>query len=516
MRRGPVLGVAIAWAIACGLGPDEHGDHGDHGDHGHDAAEDPRPGRSVTVYEDGLELFMEYPAFVVGQESPLVAHFTDARDPEGFTWVTSGRVMATLAYAAGGEDVFIADELLRNGIFKPIVKPSKPGEATLTLALVGDVGGTVHVGTVVVHDSIDAAVRAGEDPEPDEPTVGYLKEAQWKTVYATAPAEKRSLRASVRATGEIRAPVGASAEIDAPFAGRIEVQSPRLLGQRVREGEVLGLLVPIAGERGALEADRARAEVDLALAEKAAARAESLYPDVISRREVDIAKADVEIARAQLSAASRGVGAWRGSGGAGFELRAPIDGVIAFTGVEPGHTVAAGARLLSIVDGSRLWLVAHVFESDAARVAGTPGAMFTVSGRDEPVLVDASTGGETVAVGAAIVADTRTLPVIYAFPNPGDLVPGMFAKVRVFSAETTDGVAIPAKAVVDDGGFPTVFVMDGGESFFKRRVTLGVRDGDHVQVLAGVAAGERVVSRGAWEVKLSTTAGGIPEHGHQH
>jgi cobalt-zinc-cadmium efflux system membrane fusion protein len=43
-----------------------------------------RPSLVVTVYESGLELFMEYPALVVGQDSPLVAHFTDARDPAGF------------------------------------------------------------------------------------------------------------------------------------------------------------------------------------------------------------------------------------------------------------------------------------------------------------------------------------------------------------------------------------------------------------------------------------------------
>ncbi len=58
--------------------------------------------------------------------------------------------------------------------------------------------------------------------------------------------------------------------------------------------------------------------------------------------------------------------------------------------------------------------------------------------------------------------------------------------------------------------------MDGGESFFKRRVTLGARDGDRVAIEAGVSPGERVVSRGAWEVLLSTSAGGIPAHGHQH
>jgi len=96
------------------------------------------------------------------------------------------------------------------------------------------------------------------------------------------------------------------------------------------------------------------------------------------------------------------------------------------------------------------------------------------------------------------------------------LKPGMFARVTVFTGEGSDGVVIPAAAVIDDGGRPTVFVMEGGESFYKRVVRLGARDGDRVQVLAGVAPGERVVSAGADEVHLSTVSGAIPAHGHAH
>jgi multidrug efflux pump subunit AcrA (membrane-fusion protein) len=172
--------------------------------------------------------------------------------------------------------------------------------------------------------------------------------------------------------------------------------------------------------------------------------------------------------------------------------------------------------VVEVVDAGQLWLQARVFEIDAARVRGTSGAMFRVAGRAEPVVVDEAHGGGVLAVGPAVDPIDRTVPVLFELPNPGDLLPGSYADVRVFTAETVDAIAVPAQAVVDDGGFPVVFVMDGGESFFKRRVTLGVRDGDRVAVTSGVAPGERVVSRGAYEVLLSTAAGGIPAHGHQH
>jgi multidrug efflux pump subunit AcrA (membrane-fusion protein) len=75
---------------------------------------------------------------------------------------------------------------------------------------------------------------------------------------------------------------------------------------------------------------------------------------------------------------------------------------------------------------------------------------------------------------------------------------------------------IPASAVVDDGGRATVFVMEGGESFYKRVVRIGARDGERLQVLSGITAGERVVSAGAYEVHLSTVSGAMPAHGHAH
>lgn len=500
----PVATSLLLFLVACGSTDPEH-------------AEGERPDLSVTLYQDGLELFMEYPAFVVGEESPLVAHFTDARDPEGFEWVTTGRVTATLDYTGGGQDVFVAEKLLRSGIFKPIIVPTKAGPGTLTLTLEGEqVAGTVQVGEVVVHPDEAAAVAAAPPEEAGEPTVGYLKESQWKTLYATAPAERRVLRGSVRATGEVRAPAGKEAQVLAPFAGRVAADAPMLPGQAVVKGDRIARIEALSGDPGTLSSDRVRATSDLAMAQKAAERAQRLYPDVISAKDRDAALADVEAAQARLASLSRGLGAWSGGSGAGFDIRAPFDGTIAFVNASPGDVIEAGTPVVSFVDARELWLEARVYEGDAGKVADSPGAMITVAGRVDPVLVDASTGGSRIAFGSAVDPSDRTVPIVYAFPNPGDLLPGMVAKVRVLTAAARDAVSIPAAAVVDDGGFPTVFVMDGGESFFKRRVVLGVRDGDQVEVLGGVSEGERVVSRGGWEIKLATTAGAIPEHGHQH
>lgn len=518
---------------ALGAGCDRGHEHapGDEG-HGQGASAEPpeRPGHTVTVYENGLELFMEYPAFVVGMESPLVAHFTDARDAEGFVWITTGRVVATLRYHAGGEETFVADKLLRNGIFKPVVKPTKAGDATLTLTLEGEqLSATVAAGAVVVHPDLATAMKSAAEEAAGEPVVGYLKESQWKTQYATAVAAPRVLQGGISANGELMPVAGQSAELAAPVAGRVVVgEKVPFVGQAVKRGEVLLSVVPTAmaasTDRSSLELETSRAGAELGLAERELKRAEELFAaKAVPEKQLEAARAALGVAQARVAAANRQLGLYQaaqGGGGSGggsaFDLRSPIDGVVFFARVTRGAVVDAGELLVAVVNADKLWLEAKVYESDVAKVADSPGAVFTVAGFEREFLVDESTG-RRVAVGAVVDPATRTVPVIYQLENPGGaLKPGMFAKVTLLTGATIQGVAIPQQAIVDDNGQPTVFVMDGGESFFKRRVKLGVRSGGFVQVLDGVKEGERVVSRGAYEVKLATTAGGIPEHGHQH
>lgn len=520
LRLLPVLLLSLA----CGGFELPHG-HDHEGAHGEEA-EDPRPDNAVTLYAGGLELFMEYPALVVGQESPLIAHFTDTRDAGNFVWVTEGNVVATLRFADGTEESFTADKLLRNGIFKPIVKPTRAGTARFTLTLAGHpASGTVDVGEVTVYPTVEAAVAAAPAEESGEPTVGYLKESQWKTTYATTSAEAGTVRAGVRATAEIRAVAGAEAELSAPVAGRLLLREPLFVGRPVQKGELLAEIVPVGdGDRAGLDATLVAATAELSLAERALERARSLHPAVVSERELKQAEADFTAARARAEAAEARVAVVRGAqsgGGAGapgaaFALRAPFDGVIVSTSAVTGSSVDAGEALVHVVDPREVWLQARIAEADAAGAGAPIGAAFSLSGSDAVIDI-ASRNGRLVAVGGALDPATRTLPVIFALDNAdGALKPGMFARATVFTGESSEGVVIPASAVVDDGGRATVFVMEGGESFFKRVVRIGARDGERLQVLSGITAGERVVSAGAYEAHLSTVSGAMPAHGHAH
>ncbi len=70
--------------------------------------------------------------------------------------------------------------------------------------------------------------------------------------------------------------------------------------------------------------------------------------------------------------------------------------------------------------------------------------------------------------------------------------------------------------IIDDGVRTVVYVQTGGETFQRRPVETGIRDGDRIEILSGLAAGERVVTVGAYDVKLAAAGGDEIGHGHAH
>ena len=75
---------------------------------------------------------------------------------------------------------------------------------------------------------------------------------------------------------------------------------------------------------------------------------------------------------------------------------------------------------------------------------------------------------------------------------------------------------MPTEAVLTEAGRPYVFVQTGGERFARRYVEIATRDGGRIGLRTGVTPGERVVTRGAYDVQLASAASGLPAEGHVH
>ena len=338
------------------------------------------------------------------------------------------------------------------------------------------------------------------------------------------------MRASVAANGTLRGRSDGEAHVTAPVAGRLVAGGPAFphVGMEVRKDQVLAVIAPRLtsdADPATLDLDVARSRLRLELARQERERLEGLLAQqAVPERRVIEARSTESLAKEENDAASRRLAQHRGTqratgqGASGrVELRSPVTGVVAAVSAAPGAFVEEGRELFHVVDLDRLWLEVQVPEADIGRIGKPTGAWFEVDGVDWRFEVGPGSGGRVVAVGGVVDAQSRTAPLIFELANPGRVLRvGMFARVHVVSGAPTKGLAIPSSAVVDDGRQEVAFVLVSGETFERRPLRLGVRDGDLVQVISGLELGDRVVSRGTWQVRLSAAAGAIPASGHVH
>jgi membrane fusion protein, copper/silver efflux system len=167
----------------------------------------------------------------------------------------------------------------------------------------------------------------------------------------------------------------------------------------------------------------------------------------------------------------------------------PATGVVTKRDVVPGMRVEAGAMPYEIVDLSRLWVLADVYESELRHVrVGLPA---TLTLRAYP---GKKFQGRVAFIDPILDPKSRTAKVRLEFANAsGELKPEMFGEV-VLEGPKRRGLVVPADAVIDSGTMQVVFVAVGGGTFQPREVKLGDGDGRHVEVLEGVHAGEEVVT----------------------
>lgn len=168
----------------------------------------------------------------------------------------------------------------------------------------------------------------------------------------------------------------------------------------------------------------------------------------------------------------------------------PASGVVTRKEVSLGMKLDAGAMPYEIVDLSRVWVLADVYENELSRVREGLQATLTLN-----AFPGRRFEGHVLFVDPLLDPKTRTVKVRLSFPNPGgDLRPEMFGEV-VLHASAREGLSIPADAVIDSGTEQIAFVDQGQGRLEPRRLTLGERSGERVEVTAGLEVGLRVVTR---------------------
>ncbi|GAA0533818.1 Cu(I)/Ag(I) efflux system membrane fusion protein [Rhizomicrobium palustre] len=300
-------------------------------------------------------------------------------------------------------------------------------------------------------------------------TTEKMQRAGVRTTVVT----RMALDKTVRATGTVAADETRQAVLSARFTGFIEKLYVSQTGDVVRAGQPLmrvwvesaDLLVKSADYIGSLQSG----------AQDHAASAAALL------RQYGVSPSELT-AMAKSGVPTRSL-----------TIVAPASGTVMEKPAVQGMHFATGDTLFKTTDLSRVWILADVSERDLAAVK--KGQKAFVSFRDSP---SESFEGTVLLVYPELNAATRTTKVRIAVANKnGRLRIGQYADVRIaVPGAAASALTIPASAVVDDGTRQVAFVALPGGLFEPRKLTLGARNGDSVEVRAGLKEGEHVVTSG--------------------
>ena len=480
----------------------------------------------VTSWTRQTELFMEHPPLVAGHTVRFAVHLTTLAD---FKALNAGRPSIEMSPVSGGPAVVLpGSEPLRPGAFR--VEGMLPPAGQYRWALLVDAPGLSDRhdlgSTMVFADEAAAIADAEKQPEGDAAAIAYLKEQQWSNPFATAVVREGDVRTAIRVPAAIEPVTGGEAIVAAPADGRYASQELPSVGDRVTAGQAMGRLEPrlsSGGEdRASLESAVTEAQAALDGARAELARAERLLEErAVPGRRVEDARRAVAIADARVTAATARLaqrdevlrsGGGTASGNA-FTLRAPIAGRVVEVFAALGASYSEGAPLFRIVRSDRVELQAQVPPNDAATARTLTALAFEVAGQADAIALKP----DHVHDAGVIDPKTRALPLQIEVENRnGKLLVGQTGTAVLYTGRTQRIPVVPQEAVLMEAGRPYVFVQVSGEQFARRFVDVASRDAGLVGLRAGVKPGERVVTRGAYEVQLASAARGLPAEGHVH
>jgi Cu(I)/Ag(I) efflux system membrane fusion protein len=172
-----------------------------------------------------------------------------------------------------------------------------------------------------------------------------------------------------------------------------------------------------------------------------------------------------------------------------MSIRSPVGGFVTEKNALQGQFVTPDTTLFTVADLSTVWVVADVYEYEVARVRTGQTARLTLAAYPGEVF-----RGRVEFIYPTLDAATRTLKVRVAFKNPNlKMRPGMYGDVTL-DLGASDGVVVPAEAVVNTGDAQYVFVALSEGRFEPRPVKTGTRGDGKVAVLSGLAPGDEVVT----------------------
>lgn len=324
----------------------------------------------------------------------------------------------------------------------------------------------------------------------------------------------------------MRPAAGGEVTLTAPADGVVTSARWPHAGIDVGRGTPLFVLTPRVSADSSLaelRADVTELEGELGTARARLDRLRDLLAvEATSRRDVEEAETRVKSLSARLDAARQeraAASAVRGGGTAGpesFRIASPIAGRIAEVTVSPGQFVAAGTPLGRVVRTSPIWLELALQPEQAGAFTQNPAGLSIRRWAGEEPFAVPGEDLRLVSRAPEIRAGTGTVRVVLEIRRGVDLLRlGSRVEAEVLLPRALAGIVIPASSLVDDSGVEVVYVQLEGESFDRREVQVEARQGG-LALVQGIAAGERIVTRGGNAIRRSSLLGSGAIEGHVH
>lgn len=355
------------------------------------------------------------------------------------------------------------------------------------------------------HDDDHDGVEAHEDHDDDEGLIMLTDERIKQLGVEATEVQPGDFSNVLKVSGEITAMPGSDGVVAARQSGIVKLSAGVAEGATVAAGKTVAS-VTAKGVSGGDPNEAARVAYDAAKRELD--RITPLHNEgIVTTREYNAARQRVDEARVALSGSPKG----------GSSATAPISGTITSIAVADGEFVEVGQTIATISSNNALSLRADLPGNSVGFMQNITGAKFRPSYSSEVVDVMAA-GGSLITKSSNTVATNGYIPVYFSLPKgKNDVINGSYCEVYLLGSPRTNVLAVPEEAISEQQGRYFVYVEVEPCHFEKRPVSLGESDGTHREILSGVNAGEKVVTKGMTYVKLAETSGVVPEaHSHSH
>ena len=361
------------------------------------------------------------------------------------------------------------------------------------------------------HEHETAEEHAGHNHESEETKhsdeIIFPKAQAAKTTFEVREIQPASFNQVVKTTGQVLAAPGDEAVIVATSNGVVSFSSNKLTeGTKVQKGQSLFQI----SSKNIAEGDyytKVKATYEAAKANYD--RAEALVKDkIISQKEFESTKLEFENAKTAYNAVSNNKTA------KGVSVNAPINGHMKNILVKEGEYITVGQPLATVSQNQRLVLRAEVSQRYYNAMQSVKSANFKTP-YDNKVYSLEDLNGRLLSFGKTSNENSFFIPVSFEFDNKGEVIPGSFVEVYLISSPIENTLSIPVSALTNEMGIYYVYVQIDEEGYRKQEVALGANNGKEVQIIKGLHPRDRVVTQGAYQVKMASASGAIP-HGHSH